>query len=94
KSRDIVNVDITLSKNGFIADSSKMYVLEAAGIEAKRLVNTTYEALWKAIRIIKPGVTLGDIGYTIQTHAESAGYSVVKEYCGHGIGREMHEALR
>ncbi|HED33968.1 MAG TPA: type I methionyl aminopeptidase [Gammaproteobacteria bacterium] len=92
KSRDIVNVDITLSKNGFIADSSKMYVLEAAGVEAKRLVNTTYEALWKAIRIIKPGVTLGDIGYTIQTHAEAAGYSVVKEYCGHGIGREMHEA--
>lgn len=91
-SRDIVNVDITLSKNGFISDSSKMYVLEQAGVQAKRLVRTTYEALWKAIRIIRPGTTLGDIGYTIQSHAEAAGYSVVKEYCGHGIGREMHEA--
>jgi methionyl aminopeptidase len=91
KPSDIVNVDITLEKNGFIADSSKMYVLEDASPQAKRLVKTTYEALWKGINVVKPGATLGDIGNAVQRHAEAAGYSVVREYCGHGIGREMHE---
>ena len=91
KPSDIVNVDITLEKNGFIADSSKMYVLEDASPQAKRLVRTTYEALWKGINVVKPGATLGDIGNAVQRHAEAAGYSVVREYCGHGIGREMHE---
>lgn len=91
KPSDIVNIDITLEKNGFIADSSKMYVLEGASSQAKLLVKTTYESLWKGIEQVKPGATLGDIGHAIQRHAEAAGYSVVREYCGHGIGRQMHE---
>lgn len=91
KSKDIVNIDITLEKNGFISDSSKIYVLNTAGPEAKRLVKTTYEAMWKGIKVVKENATLGDVGYAIQKHAESAGYSVVREYCGHGIGKEMHE---
>ena len=91
KPSDIVNIDITLEKNGFIADSSKMYVLEGASPQAKQLVKVTYEALWKGIEVVKPGATLGDIGNAVQRHAEAADYSVVREYCGHGIGREMHE---
>ncbi|GHF00240.1 type I methionyl aminopeptidase [Thalassotalea profundi] len=91
KARDIVNIDITLEKNGFISDSSKMYTFSNTSAEAKRLVKTTYDAMWKGIYAVKPGATLGDIGYQIQQYAETAGYSVVREYCGHGIGREMHE---
>jgi methionyl aminopeptidase len=91
KPSDIVNIDITLEKGGFIADSSKMYVLEDASPKARALVKTTYEALWKGIEVVKPGATLGDVGNAVQRHAEAAGYSVVREYCGHGIGREMHE---
>lgn len=91
KSRDIINLDITLEKNGFIADSSKMYVMSEASPLAKRLVKTTYEAMWAGIKKVKPGATLGDIGAAIQTVAQSNGYSVVKEFCGHGIGRKMHE---
>ena len=91
KAKDIINLDITLEKNGFIADSSKMYMMSEANPVAKRLVKTTYEAMWAGIKKVKPGATLGDIGAAIQTLAESKGYSVVKEYCGHGIGREMHE---
>lgn len=92
KSGDIVNVDITLEKNGFISDSSKMYMIGEVSPVAKRLVDKTYEAMWAGIRMVKPGATLGDIGHAIQTHATKHGYSVVREYCGHGIGREMHEA--
>lgn len=91
RGKDIVNIDITLEKNGFISDSSKMYVFGDASKEAKRLVNTTYDALWQGIKAVRPGARLGDIGCAVQTHAEKAGYSVVREYCGHGIGREMHE---
>lgn len=92
KSTDIVNVDITLEQGGFIADSSKMYSFENVTPIAKRLMDTSYEAMWQGIKIVKPGTTLGDIGYAIQKHAEKNGYSVVREFCGHGIGREMHEA--
>ena len=91
KGKDIVNIDITLEKNGFISDSSKMYTFKTSSPEAKRLVQTTYEAMWKGIKAVKPKATLGDVGYAIQKHAESAGYSVVREYCGHGIGKQMHE---
>lgn len=91
KSGDIVNVDITLEKGGFIADSSKMYMMGDVTPLAKRLVDKTYEAMWEGIRVVKPGATLGDIGHAIQLYAERHGYSVVREYCGHGIGREMHE---
>ena len=91
RSGDIVNVDITLEKGGFIADSSKMYMIGEVAPLAKRLVDKTYEAMWEGIRSVKPGATLGDIGHAIQRHAQSNGYSIVREYCGHGIGREMHE---
>lgn len=88
---DIINTDITLEKNGFITDSSKMYLVGEVSAVAKKLVKTTYTAMWAGIKCVKPGATLGDIGHAIQQHAESNGYSIVKEYCGHGIGREMHE---
>jgi methionyl aminopeptidase len=88
----IVNVDITLEQGGYIADSSKMYAIGHISDEARRLVDTTYEALCKGIAQVRPGATLGDIGHAIQVHAEAAGYSVVREYCGHGIGQQMHEA--
>ncbi len=91
RNGDIVNVDITLEKNGFIADSSKMYPIGSVSPIAKKLINSTYEAMWKGIMCVKPGATTGDIGYAIQSHAEKLGYSVVRDYCGHGIGREMHE---
>jgi methionyl aminopeptidase len=91
KAPDIINIDITLEKNGFIADSSKMYVMSKANPLAKRLVDITYDAMWAGIQKVKPGATLGDVGAAIQRLAESNGYSVVREYCGHGIGREMHE---
>ena len=91
KSADIINVDITLEKGCFIADSSKMYMIGDVMPLTKRLVDNTYEAMWAGIRVVKPGATLGDVGHAIQSHAEHHGYSVVREYCGHGIGREMHE---
>lgn len=91
KSGAIVNVDITLEKEGMIADSSKMYLIGEVSPLARRLVKKTYEAMWKGIKAVKPGATLGDIGHAIQSHVESHGYSVVREYCGHGIGQEMHE---
>ena len=91
RNGDIINCDITLEKNGFIADSSKMYCIGQVTPVAKRLVETTYQAMWAGIKVVKPGATLGDVGHAIQKVAEAAGYSVVREYCGHGIGREMHE---
>lgn len=90
-SGDIANIDITLEKNGFIADSSKTYLVGKVTPEAKRLVDTTYEAMWRGINAVKPGATLGDVGHAIQHHVERHGYSIVREYCGHGVGREMHE---
>ena len=88
---DIVNFDITLEKNGYIADSSKTYLVGEVNPLAKRLVKTTYEAMWMGIQAVRPGARLGDIGWAIERHAKRNGYSVVREYCGHGIGREMHE---
>ncbi|WP_034299249.1 type I methionyl aminopeptidase [Herbaspirillum sp. RV1423] len=91
QSGDIVNFDITLEKNGYIADSSKTYLVGEVSPPAKRLVQTTYEAMWKGIKAVRPGARLGDVGHAIERHARRNGYSVVREYCGHGIGREMHE---
>ncbi|QYJ70582.1 type I methionyl aminopeptidase [Shewanella sp. FJAT-51649] len=91
KSTDIINLDITLEKDGYIADSSKMYVMPQAPAEAKKLADVTYLAMWQGIKQVKPGATLGDIGHAIQQYAQSFGYSIVKDYCGHGIGQEMHE---
>jgi methionyl aminopeptidase len=88
---DIVNFDITLEKNGYIADSSKTYLVGEVNPAAKRLVRATYDAMWMGIRAVRPGARLGDIGWAIERHAKRHGYSVVREYCGHGIGREMHE---
>lgn len=88
---DIVNFDITLEKNGYIADSSKTYLVGDVSPLAKRLVQVTYEAMWKGIQTVRPGARLGDVGHAIERHARRHGYSVVREYCGHGIGREMHE---
>jgi methionyl aminopeptidase len=91
QSGDIVNFDITLEKNGYIADSSKTYLVGEVSPAGKRLVQVTYEAMWKGIKAVRPGARLGDVGYAIERHARQHGYSVVREYCGHGIGREMHE---
>lgn len=88
---DIVNFDITLEKNGYIADSSKTYLVGDVNPAARQLVQTAYEAMWKGIRAVRPGARLGDIGFAIERHAKKRGYSVVHEFCGHGIGREMHE---
>ena len=92
KKGDIVNVDVTVEKNGYIGDSSKMFTIGKPPAHAERLIKVTQECLYKAIRIVKPGIHLGDIGHTIQQHAEKNHYSVVREFCGHGIGKEMHEA--
>jgi methionyl aminopeptidase len=89
---DIINLDITLEKNGYIADSSKTYLVGEVAPAARRLVQVTYEAMWKGIRAVRPGARLGDVGHAIERHARRHGYSVVRDYCGHGIGREMHEA--
>jgi methionyl aminopeptidase len=89
---DIVNFDITLEKNGYIADSSKTYLIGNVSHPAQRLVQTAYEAMWKGILAVRPGARLGDVGYAIERHAHRRGYSIVRDYCGHGIGHEMHEA--
>lgn len=91
KNGDIINLDITLEKNGYIADSSKTYLVGEVHPAARRLVEITQEALWQGIRAVRPGATLGDIGWAIERHAKRNGYSVVRDFCGHGIGREMHE---
>lgn len=91
KDGDIVNVDITVIKDGFYGDSSKMFCIGKTATHAKRLVDVTQECLFKGIAKVKPGATLGDIGHAIQSHAKKNGYSVVREYCGHGIGQAMHE---
>lgn len=88
---DIINLDITLEKNGYIADSSKTYVVGNVPPAARRLVRVAQEAMWKGIVAVRPGAHLGDIGFAIERHAKKHGYSVVRDYCGHGIGREMHE---
>lgn len=88
---DIINLDITLEKNGFIADSSKTYLVGDVAPAARRLVKLAQEAMWHGIRQVRPGNHVGDIGFAIERFAKRQGYSVVREFCGHGIGREMHE---
>lgn len=91
KDGDIVNIDITVIKNEFHGDTSKMFQIGKPKPHNDRLINITQECLYKAIDIVKPGTTLGDIGHIIQQHAEANYYSIVREYCGHGIGRVFHE---
>jgi methionyl aminopeptidase len=91
KDGDIINIDVTVIKDGFHGDTSRMYVAGTPSVKAKRLVDVTREAMFRAIRVVRPGATLGDIGHAIQSYAESQRFSVVREYCGHGIGRIYHE---
>ena len=91
KKGDILNIDVTVIKDGWYGDTSRMFVVGDASIAAKRLVNMTYEAMWHGITRVRPGATLGDIGAAIQQFAEGQGFSVVREFCGHGIGRAFHE---
>jgi methionyl aminopeptidase len=91
KSGDIVNIDVTVIKDGFHGDTSRMFYVGETSIQAKRLCTVTLECMWRGIASVKPGAYLGDIGHAIQTHAERNGYSVVREFCGHGIGRRFHE---
>ena len=91
KPGDIVNIDITVIKDGFHGDTSRMFLVGEPSIQARRLCEVTYECMWKGIAQVRPGARLGDIGHAIQRHAESHGFSVVREFCGHGIGRRFHE---
>ena len=91
KEGDILNVDVTVLKDGWHGDTSRMYLVGEVSTKAKKLVSTTYEAMIKSINILKDGVHLGDIGFTIQEYVESKGYSVVRDFCGHGTGKNFHE---
>ena len=91
KNGDIVNIDITVIKDGYHGDTSRMFYVGEVSTQAKRLCEITYQAMWLGISKVKPGATLGDIGHAIQTFAEKSGYSVVREFCGHGIGKGFHE---
>jgi methionyl aminopeptidase len=91
KDGDIVNIDVTVIKDGWHGDTSRMYFVGQPPVLARRLVDTTYEAMMRGIGEVRPGATLGDIGHAIQKYVESNGYSVVREYCGHGIGQVYHE---
>ncbi len=91
KAGDIVNIDVTVIKDGFHGDTSRMYYVGKPPVAAQRLTEVCFEAMWRGIRTVKPGSRLGDIGHAIQEYVESLSFSVVREYCGHGIGRIYHE---
>ncbi len=91
KDGDIINIDVTVIKDGWHGDTSRMYFVGTPSVMARRLVETTYEAMWRGIRAVRPGATLGDIGHAIQSYAEGERFSVVREYCGHGIGKVYHD---
>jgi methionyl aminopeptidase len=91
KNGDVVNIDVTVIKDGYHGDTSRMFYVGEPSIAARRLCEVTYECMWLGIRQVRAGAYLGDIGHAIQTHAEKHGYSVVREFCGHGVGRKFHE---
>jgi methionyl aminopeptidase len=91
KKGDVVNIDITVIKEGYHGDTSRMFYVGEPSIQAKRLCEITYQSMWKGIREVRPGTRLGDIGFSIQQFAESHGFSIVREFCGHGIGKVFHE---
>ncbi len=91
KNGDIINIDITVIKDGWHGDTSKMFCIGKPGVLAKRLCDITHQAMWKGIEVVRPGAHFGDIGHAIQRFVEANHYSVVREYCGHGIGRGFHE---
>ncbi len=89
---DILNIDVTVILDGWHGDTSRMFYIGPPKILARRLVETTFEAMWRGIEMVRPGATLGDVGHAIQSHAEAQGFSVVRDFCGHGLGRVFHEA--
>jgi methionyl aminopeptidase len=91
KPGDILNIDVTVIKDGFHGDTSRMFYVGEPSIQARRLSEVTFECMWRGIAQVRPGAQLGDLGAAIQLHAEEHGYSVVREFCGHGIGRKFHE---
>lgn len=90
-SGDIINIDVTVIKDGFHGDTSRMFYVGEPSIQARRLCDVTFECMWLGIEQVRPGARLGDIGFVIQRHAEKHGFSVVREFCGHGIGKQFHE---
>ncbi|MCK4080529.1 type I methionyl aminopeptidase [Acinetobacter radioresistens] len=91
KDGDIINIDVAVIKDGYYGDTSRMYYVGQVSLQAKHLVETTYEAMVAGIHAVRPGATLGDVGYAIQKVAQREGYTIVREYCGHGIGKTYHE---
>ena len=91
KNGDILNIDVTIIKDGWFGDTSRMYFVGEPSILARRLTDVTFECMWIGISRVKPGATIGDIGAAIQRHAEDQGFSVVREFCGHGIGQKFHQ---
>ena len=89
---DIINIDVTVILDGWYGDTSRMFIVGKPKVKAKRLVDVTFEAMWRGIEQVKPGNTLGDVGHAIQSFAEKAGFSVVRDFCGHGLGRVFHTA--
>ena len=92
KNGDIINVDVTAIKDGWHGDTSRMFIVGECSIKAKKLIKTTYDSMMKAISIIKDDIKIGNIGYTIQQSVEAEGFSVVRDFCGHGIGKKFHES--
>jgi methionyl aminopeptidase len=92
KDGDILNIDVTTILDGWYGDTSRMFIVGDASIKANRLIRTTFESLWQGIKVVRPGATTGDIGHAIQTYAEEKHLSVVRDFCGHGLGRVFHDA--
>jgi methionyl aminopeptidase len=89
---DCLNIDVTVTLNDWFGDSSRMFAVGKVGVKAQRLIDVTFEALWEGIKVVKPGRTVGDIGHAIQTYAENQRFSVVRDFCGHGLGKVFHDA--
>jgi methionyl aminopeptidase len=89
---DILNIDVTVIVDGWHGDTSRMFTVGKVGVRAAKLIDTTYEAMMRGIEVVRPGATLGDIGYAIQSFAEKQGFSVVRDFCGHGLGKIFHSA--
>jgi len=89
---DIINIDVTTIVDGWYGDTSRMFFVGDVGVKARKLIETTFDSLWQGIAVVRPGATTGDIGHAIQVYAEKRRYSVVRDFCGHGLGRVFHDA--
>jgi len=89
---DVLNIDVTVTLNGWFGDSSRMFPVGKIGVKARKLIDVTFEAMWRGINVVRPGATLGDIGHAIQSYAEAQRYGVVRDFCGHGLGQVFHDA--